>query len=38
MAQDFVGPFDAFIEKNIRNRLKGKPLTSLGEYTDDDKD
>ena len=35
MAQDFVGPFDAFIEENIRNRLKGKPLTSLGEYADD---
>lgn len=34
IAQDFIGPFEAFIEENIRNRLKGKPLTNLGEYED----
>jgi hypothetical protein len=35
MAQDFIGPFDAFIEENIRNKLEDKPLTSLNEYADD---
>lgn len=35
IAQDFIGPFDALIEENIRNRLEGKPLTNLGEYADD---
>ena len=35
IAQDFSGPFSNFIEENIKNKLKGKPLTNLGEYADD---